>query len=80
MHVTAAIWNNLPVNTHGVTAHDWYLLACVAGTVQLLLLLVVKLKLHAALGSSVAAMGLGIAAGMPRKQVPLSFTAGLETR
>ena len=71
------MWNNLPVNTHGVTAHDWYLLACVAGTVLLLLLLVVKFKLHAALGLAVAAMGLGIAAGMPLKQVPLSFTAGV---
>jgi GntP family gluconate:H+ symporter len=73
----ASIWNNLPVNPAAVTAHDWYLLACVAGTVLLLLLLVAKLKLHAALGLSIAAMGLGIAAGMPLKQVPLSFTAGV---
>lgn len=65
------------MNPAAVTAHDWYLLACVAGTVLLLLLLVVKLKLHAALGLSIAAMGLGIAAGMPLKQVPLSFTAGV---
>lgn len=71
------MWNNLPVNAAGVTAHDWYLLACVAGTVLLLLFLVVKLKLHAALGLSIAALGLGIAAGMPPKQVPLSFTAGV---
>ncbi|MDR3453011.1 MAG: gluconate:H+ symporter [Rhodoferax sp.] len=60
-----------------VTAHDWYLLACVAGTVLLLLLLVVRFKLHAALGLSIAALGLGVAAGMPLKQVPLSFTAGV---
>ena len=33
-----------------VTAHDWYLLACVAGTVLLLLLIVGKFKLHAARG------------------------------
>jgi GntP family gluconate:H+ symporter len=65
------------VNPHGVTAHDWYLLACVAGTVLLLLFLVARLKLHAALGLSIAAMGLGIAAGMPLKQVPLSFSAGV---
>ena len=71
------MWNNLPVNPAGVNAHDWYLLACVAGTVLLLLLLVVKLKLHAALGLSIAALTLGIAAGMPLKQVPLSFTAGV---
>jgi GntP family gluconate:H+ symporter len=71
------LWNNLPVNPATVTAHDWYLLACVAGTVLLLLLMVVWLKLHAALGLSIAALGLGIAWGMPLKQVPLSFTAGV---
>ena len=60
-----------------VTAHDWYLLACVAGTVLLLLLLVGKFKLHAAIGLSVAAFVLGVAAGMPLRQVPLSFTTGV---
>lgn len=60
-----------------VSAHDWYLLACVAGTVLFLLLLVIRFKLHAAIGLSVAAMGLGVAAGMPLKQVPLSFSAGV---
>jgi gluconate:H+ symporter, GntP family len=65
------------VNPAPVTAHDWYLLACVAGTVLLLLLLVGKLKLHAALGLSVAAFALGVAAGMPLRQVPLSFTTGV---
>ncbi len=74
---SGAVWNNLPVNSAGVTAHDWYLPACVAGTVLLLLLLVVKVKLHAALGLAIAALGLGLAAGMPLEQVPLSFTAGV---
>ncbi len=77
MHVQRGLWNNLPVNPSPVTAHDWYLLACVAGTVLLLLFLVVKLKLHAALGLSIAALGLGVAAGMPLAKVPLSFTAGV---
>jgi gluconate:H+ symporter, GntP family len=77
MHSSTSVWNNLPVNSGAVTAHDWYLLACVAGTVLLLLLLVVKFKLHAALGLSVAALGLGVATGMPLRQVPLSFTAGV---
>ena len=67
----------MPVHPAPVTAHDWYLLACVAGTVLLLLLLVGKFKLHAALGLSIAAFVLGIAAGMPLTQVPLSFTAGV---
>ncbi len=48
-----------------------------AGTVLLLLLLVVKVKLHASLGLAIAALSLGVAAGMPLKQVPLSFTAGV---
>jgi len=77
MRVLAMIWNNRAVDPASVTAHDWYLLACVAGTVLLLLLLVGKFKLHAALGLSVAAFALGVAAGMPLRQVPLSFTAGV---
>jgi len=53
------------------------LLACVAGTVLLLLLLVGRLRLHAALGLSVAALALGIASGIPLERVPLVFTAGV---
>ena len=67
---------NLPVNPALATAHDAYLLACVAGAVALLLLLVGRLRLHAALGLSVAAMALGAAAGIPLEKVPLAFTAG----
>jgi GntP family gluconate:H+ symporter len=59
------------------TAHGGYLLACVAGTVLLLLLLVGRLRLHAALGLSVAALALGIASGIPLERVPLVFTAGV---
>ena len=73
------LWNNLPVTLASSSTHDWYLLACVAGTVLLLLLLVARLRLHPALGLAIAAIGLGVAAGMPLKQVPLSFTAGVGT-
>jgi gluconate:H+ symporter, GntP family len=69
----------LPVNAAASLAHNWYLLACVAGTVFLLLLLIVWLRLHAALGLSIAAVALGIASGMPLTRVPLSFTAGVGT-
>jgi GntP family gluconate:H+ symporter len=65
------------VNPAASSAHDWYLLACVAGTVLLLLLLIARLKLHAALGLSIAAIALGVASGMPLTKVPLSFTAGV---
>lgn len=66
----------MPVNPALGTAHDAYLLACVAGAVALLLLLVGRLRLHAALGLSVAAIALGAAAGLPLEKVPLAFTAG----
>jgi gluconate:H+ symporter, GntP family len=62
--------------TAQATSHNGYLLACVAATVLLLLLLVGKLRLHAALGLSVAALALGAAAGIPLEKVPLAFTAG----
>lgn len=58
------------------SAHDEYLLACVAGTVGLLLLFVGRLRVHAAVGLSVAALALGVAAGIPLEKVPLLFTAG----
>jgi GntP family gluconate:H+ symporter len=64
------------VNLAVTTAHDAYLLSCVAGTVALLLLLVGRMRLHAALGLSVAALALGAAAGIPLEKVPLAFTAG----
>lgn len=67
---------NRPVNPAPTTAHDAYLLACVAVTVGLLLLLVGRLRLHAALGLSAAALVLGAAAGIPLEKVPLAFTAG----
>lgn len=58
-------------------ARDWYLPACVVGTVVLLLVLVMWLRLHAALGLIVAAVGLGVASGMPLNEVPASFGAGV---
>ncbi len=56
---------------------SWYLVACAAGAVLLLLILIARVRLHPALALAVAALTLGVAAGMPLKQVPLSFTAGV---
>ena len=56
---------------------SWYLVACAAGAVLLLLLLIAKIRLHPALALAVAALALGAASGMPLKQVPLSFTTGV---
>ena len=72
-----AVWNNLPVTLAAATPHDWFLLACAAGTVLLLLILIARVRLHPALALCVAALGLGLASGMPLKQVPLSFTVGV---
>ena len=56
---------------------SWYLLLCAALTVLLLLVLIARLRLHPALALAVAALALGVASGMPLKQVPLSFSAGV---
>jgi GntP family gluconate:H+ symporter len=66
------------VNLAALPPHDsWFLVACAAGTVLLLLVLIAKLRLHPALALCVAALTLGVASGMPLAQVPLSFTAGV---
>jgi GntP family gluconate:H+ symporter len=71
------MWNTFLVPLAAATPHDWFLLACAAGTVLLLLLLIVKVRLHASLALAVAALSLGLASGMPLGQVPLSFTGGV---
>ena len=52
-------------------------MACAAGSVLLLLLLIAKVRLHPSLALAVAALGLGIASGMPLYKIPLSFTGGV---
>jgi GntP family gluconate:H+ symporter len=71
------VWNNRPVTSASASSHDLFLVACAAGTVLLLLLLIAKVRLHPALALCVAAWTLGIASGMPLIQVPLSFSAGV---
>jgi len=57
--------------------HDLFLVACAAGTVVLLLVLIAWVRLHAALSLAVAAFALGVASRMPLTQLPLSFTTGV---
>ena len=71
------MWNNLAVNLTVAANHDWFLMACAAGTVLLLLVLIAKVRLHPALALTLAALALGVASRMPLVQVPLSFTAGV---
>jgi GntP family gluconate:H+ symporter len=65
------------VTLQAATAHDWFLLACAAGTVLLLLVLIARVRLHPALALAVSAFTLGVASGMPLTQVPLSFSTGV---
>jgi GntP family gluconate:H+ symporter len=74
---SAPLWNNLPVTFPVPPTDSWYLVACAAGTVLLLLLLIARVRLHPALALVVAALALGVASGMPLKQVPLSFSTGV---
>jgi GntP family gluconate:H+ symporter len=72
------MWNNLPVPALVLSpGNSWFLILCAAGTVLLLLLLVAKVRLHPALALAASAIALGVTTGMPLKQVPLSFTAGV---
>ena len=57
--------------------HSWFLVACAAGTVLLLLIMIAKVRMHPALALMLAALGLGLAAGMPLTKVPVAFTAGV---
>src|SRR5580698_4253984 len=71
-----SIWNNRPVTANGME-HSWFLVACAAGTVLLLLIMIAKVRMHPALALMLAALGLGLAAGMPLTKVPVAFTAGV---
>jgi len=74
----AGVWNNLRMTFVAATPHgSWFLVACAAGTVLLLLILIARVRLHPALALTVAALGLGVTSGMALKQVPLSFSAGV---
>src|ERR1017187_2939440 len=43
------MWNNLPVDLHAASSHDLFLVACAAGTVRPVLILIAKVRLHPAL-------------------------------
>ncbi|HEY1985789.1 MAG TPA: gluconate:H+ symporter [Terracidiphilus sp.] len=65
------------MNSAAALSHNWFLLACAAGTVLTLLLMIARFRLHPALALAVAAFGLGVVSGMPLLRVPLSFTNGV---
>jgi len=72
------IWNNPSVLLAAVPpTSSWFLLACAAGAVLLLLVLIARVRLHPAIALVIGAMALGVAAGMPLKQIPVSFSLGV---
>ncbi len=58
-------------------SHANYLLLCTAGTIVLLMLMIVRARLHPALALLVAALVLGTVSGMPLARIPLSLSAGV---
>ena len=60
-----------------LVSHANYLLLCTAGTIGLLMLLILRAKLHPALAILVSAAVLGIVSGMPLVSIPGSVAAGV---
>ncbi len=57
--------------------HANYLLLCTAGAIALLMLLILRARLHPSLAILVSAIVLGIVSGMPLSQIPGSLTTGV---
>lgn len=58
-------------------SHSNYLLLCTAGTIALLMLLILKARLHPALAILVSAVTLAVISGMPLKNIPGSLATGV---
>ncbi len=58
-------------------SHDNYLLLATAGTIVLLMLLILKARMHPAIALLVSAVALGVAAGMPLSKIPASVATGV---
>lgn len=57
--------------------HANYLLLCTAGTIALLMLLILRARLHPALAILISAVVLGAVSGMPLSSIPTSITTGV---
>ncbi len=58
-------------------SHANYLLLCTAGTIALLMLLILRARLHPAIAILVSAIVLGVVSGMPLGKIPGSITTGV---
>jgi GntP family gluconate:H+ symporter len=57
--------------------HANYLLLCTAGTVALLMLLILRARLHPAMAILISAIALGVLSGMPLDHIPTSISTGV---
>jgi GntP family gluconate:H+ symporter len=57
--------------------HANYLLLCTAGSIALLMLLILRARLHPAIAILISAVALGVVSGMPLGQIPASISAGV---
>ena len=60
-----------------VLSHANYLLLCTAGAIGLLMLLILRVRLHPAVAILVSAMALGVVSGMPLNKIPGSLMTGV---
>ena len=60
-----------------ILSHTNYLLLCTAATIALLMLLILRIKLHPSLAILCSAIVLGVVSGMPLTKIPLSITTGV---
>jgi GntP family gluconate:H+ symporter len=58
-------------------SHSNYLLLSTAGTIALLMLLILRARLHPALAILISAIALGVVSGMPLSHIPASITTGV---
>ncbi len=58
-------------------SHANYLLLCTAGTIVLLMLLILRARMHPALAILISALVLGVVSGMPPTAIPASIAAGV---
>jgi gluconate:H+ symporter, GntP family len=57
--------------------HANYLLLCTAGTIALLMLLILRARLHPAIAILISAIVLGVVSGMPLSKIPASISTGV---
>ena len=58
-------------------SHANYLLLCTAGAIALLMLLILRARLHPSLAILISSIALGAASGMPVSQIPASIATGV---